>query len=50
MTFRIEVATWENGGYDWIFNSAKKEGWEPGLDDMNMFPLLDQNVFFIGFC
>jgi len=46
--FLIVNATVSNGGIDFIFNNAKREGWEPGLMDLNSFILIDPNGFFIA--
>ena len=46
--FVIVTATVANGGIDFMFNSAKLEGWEPGLMDLKSFILIDPNGFFIA--
>jgi hypothetical protein len=48
MSYHIEVATLENGGLQFIFDNAKREGWEPGVDDLSIFPTADPNGFFVG--
>lgn len=45
----IEVATLQNGGKQWMLRNAKKEGWEPGDTDLDMFSFHDPSGFFVGF-
>mmetsp|Transcript_19990 Transcript_19990/g.28721 ORF Transcript_19990/g.28721 Transcript_19990/m.28721 type:complete len:290 (+) Transcript_19990:62-931(+) len=47
-TFNIETATAQNGGLEFIFENGKREGWEPGIDDMSVFPAVDPTGFFVG--
>jgi GNAT superfamily N-acetyltransferase len=46
--YDIVVATAENGGLKWLFDNAKREGWEPGFHDLDMYSKVDPNGFFVG--
>lgn len=44
----IIVASAANGGFEFMFQGAMSEGWEPGLSDLGTFPFVDPEGFFIG--
>jgi GNAT superfamily N-acetyltransferase len=44
----IVVATQENGGLDFIFTNATREGWSPGFQDLSVYSAVDPNGIFIG--
>lgn len=47
--FRIETASEDNGGLDYILESANLEGWNPGRGDLHkLFYPTDPNGFFVG--
>jgi GNAT superfamily N-acetyltransferase len=46
--YEVITATFENQGLQWIFENAKREGWEPGISDLSMYSQVDPNGFFVG--
>lgn len=46
--WKIEMATSANGGLAWILRNARREGWEPGHHDLDMYVPMDPQGFFIG--
>ena len=44
----IVVATAENGGLQFIYDQAKREGWEPGPMDPVTFSSVDPSGFFVA--
>lgn len=48
ISYEVVTATFENGGLQWLFDNAKREGWEPGFHDLQMYSKVDSNGFFVG--
>ena len=44
----VVVATRENGGLEFIFSQAKREGWNPGLCDLSIYSSIDPKGLFVG--